>query len=126
MKYLTSIALILTISFAGELLNVLLPLPIPGSIYGLVLMLLCLVTGIFKLDHVKSVSDFLIGFMPIMFVSPAVGLITGYADYKKILIPIFLISVVTTVITIGVTGKTADFLIKWEEKRTKEEKKDAS
>ena len=47
MKYVKQFAMILLVSFAGELLNYLLPLPVPASIYGLVLMLVCLLTG----DH---------------------------------------------------------------------------
>ena len=41
MKYVKQFGIILLISFAGEALNYLLPLPVPASIYGLVLMFLC-------------------------------------------------------------------------------------
>ena len=40
MKYIRQFIIIILISFIGEVLNYLLPLPIPASIYGLVLMLL--------------------------------------------------------------------------------------
>ena len=39
MKYIRQFIIIILISFIGEVLNYLLPLPIPASIYGLVLML---------------------------------------------------------------------------------------
>lgn len=112
MKHVSQIAWIATISFAGELLNHLLPLPIPGSIYGLVLMLILLMTGILKLDQVKTVGDWLITFMPVMFVGPVVGLMSSYDSYKSILIPIFVISMLTTIITMAATGLTAQGIIR--------------
>ena len=63
------------ISFAGELLKELLPFPVPASIYGLVLMLLALVTGIVKVEQVNDVSTFLLDVMPVMFIPASVGLI---------------------------------------------------
>ena len=112
MKYVSQIAWIATISFAGELLNYLLPLPIPGSIFGLVLMLILLVTGVVKLDRVKAVGDWLISIMPVMFVGPVVGLISSYGSYKDIIIPVFVITALTTVITMAATGLTAQGIIR--------------
>ena len=107
MKHISQIALIASVSFAGELLNYLIPLPIPGSIYGLVLMLLLLITRIVRLDQVKAVSDWLLTLMPVMFVGPTVGLMSSYESYKDILIPVFVISTLTTIITMAVSGRTA-------------------
>lgn len=115
LKHLSEIALIATVSFAGELLNHLLPLPVPGSIYGLVLMLILLVSGIFRVDWVKGVGDWLISIMPVMFVGPVVGLIGSYNSYKDFIIPLFIISALTTVITMAAAGLTAQGLIRMKE-----------
>jgi len=112
LKYVSQIAWIAAISFVGELLNYLLPLPIPGSIYGLVLMLILLVTGIVTLDRVKAVGDWLISIMPVMFVGPVVGLISSYDSYKDIIVPVFVITALTTVITMAATGLTAQGIIR--------------
>ena len=112
MKYVSQIAWIAAISFVGELLNYLLPLPIPGSIYGLVLMLILLVTGVVKLDRVKAVGDWLVSIMPVMFVGPVVGLISSYDSYKDIIVPVFVITALTTVITMAATGLTAQGIIR--------------
>lgn len=42
MKYVKEFGIILLVSLVGELLNYALPLPVPASIYGLVLMFVCL------------------------------------------------------------------------------------
>jgi len=117
MKHVSEIAMIAAVSFAGELLNYLLPLPIPGSIYGLVLMLVLLITGIFKVEKVKTVSDWLITFMPIMFVGPVVGLMNSYGSYKSILIPIFVISTLTTIITMAATGRAAQGIMRLQNRK---------
>ena len=49
MKILRQFGLILAITFAGEVLKALLPLPIPASIYGMVIMLVGLVSGLLRL-----------------------------------------------------------------------------
>ena len=60
MKFVRQFMIILTISFVGELLHALLPLPVPASIYGLVLMLIGLQTGILPLSAVNEAGGFLI------------------------------------------------------------------
>ena len=52
MRYLSQIGIILAVSFVGELLNMLLPLPIPASIYGMVILFVALATGVVKLSSV--------------------------------------------------------------------------
>ena len=74
MKLLYQFGVILAVTFVGELLYALLPLPIPASIYGLIVMLICLGTKVVKLSQVKIAADFLIDIMPPMFIPAAVGL----------------------------------------------------
>ena len=54
----------MAVSFVGEILHAVLPLPIPASIYGLVLMLALLMTGALKLDAVEDAGKFMIEIMP--------------------------------------------------------------
>ena len=67
MKYLRQFCIILLFSFLGEGLHIVLPLPVPASVYGLVLMLAALQTGILKTHQVKESAGFLIEIMPVMF-----------------------------------------------------------
>mgnify|MGYP001095376342 CR=1 FL=1 len=84
MKYFRQFFLILAISFAGEILHMVLPLPVPASIYGLVLMLLALVTGIVKIEQVKDTAVFLIEIMPVMFIPAGAGLVESWSALKPI------------------------------------------
>ena len=62
MKYLRQFCIILLVSALGEGLHILLPLPVPASVYGLVLMLGALASGILKLEQVEEAADFLVDF----------------------------------------------------------------
>ena len=105
MKLLYQFGVILAVTFVGELLYALLPLPIPASIYGLIVMLICLGTKVVKLSQVKIAADFLIDIMPPMFIPAAVGLIVVWGDLKEILIPVVVITCLSTVIVMVCTGK---------------------
>ena len=104
MKFLRQFMIILLLSFLGEVLKMFIPLPIPASVYGLVLMLLCLVTGILKTSQVKEAAFFLIEIMPVMFIPAAAGLI------DSLLLPILVITVVITIFVMVVTGKIAQMI----------------
>lgn len=117
MKHLSQITIIAAVSFLGELLHYFIPLPIPGSIYGLVLMFLLLLSGIVKTRHVKDVGDWLLTLMPIMFVAPLVGLIGSFEECSKFIIPIILTATVSTVIVMAVTGTVSQALIRLRDKK---------
>lgn len=72
MKYLKQFLIILVISLIGELLNKLLPLPVPASIYGMVILFIGLLSGVIKLSSVKEAGSFLIEIMPVMFIPAGV------------------------------------------------------
>ena len=101
MKLLYQFGVILAVTFVGELLYALLPLPIPASIYGLIVMLICLGTKVVKLSQVKIAADFLI---------------VVWGDLKEILIPVVVITCLSTVIVMVCTGKVTQTLIRRKQK----------
>lgn len=112
MKYVKQFLIILLISLIGEGLKYLLPLPIPASIYGMVMMFAALKTGLLKLSAVKETAHFLIDIMPIMFIPAGVGLMDSIGTLKAILIPVLVITVVTIITVMGVTGSVAQRIIR--------------
>lgn len=105
----------------GEILKYLLPLPIPGSIYGLVLMLLFLSLKVIKIESVREVGEFLIEIMPVMFIPAGVGLITAWGQLKTMLVPVGIITVVTTFLVMIVTGKVTEMMLNRKEKKQTEQ-----
>ena len=116
MKFLKQFSIILFISFLGEILHMLIPLPVPASVYGLVLMLAALVTGILKLGQVRETAAFLIEIMPVMFIPAGVGLMESWSSLQPVWLPVILITILTTVLVMAVTGKVTQAMIRKEKK----------
>ena len=104
MKYMKQFGVILAISLLGELLNHLIPMPVPASIYGLILMMAALCSGLLRVSDVKETAVFLIEIMPMMFIPAGVGLLESWGVLKPILVPVILILVVSTVLVMGISG----------------------
>lgn len=99
-------------TLAGEALQRLLPLPIPASVYGLALLFLALCTGLVKLQQVKTTGNFLSSLLPLLFVSPTVGIVEDWALIQPQLLPIALLLAASTVVTFGISGGITQKLIR--------------
>ena len=125
MKDVKQFVIIIAISFFGEFLKYVLPLPVPASIYGMVLMFAALLTGVLKLDDVKDTAKFLIEIMPLMFIPAGVGLMVSWNTLRPLLIPVAIITIVTIITVMIVSGHTAQFVLKRQEKGGKKDAKSA-
>ena len=112
MKYITQLLYILLFSGLGELLEKVIPLPIPASVYGLLLLFGALCLGIVKLEQVKETGHFLASILPVLFVAPTVGIIEYWGLIRSNLLPIVLILVATTALTFGIAGRITQRLLK--------------
>lgn len=121
MKYVKQFAIIALMTFLGECLNLLLPLPVPASIYGMVLLFICLQTGIIKLSQIEEAADFFLVAMPVFFISPSVSLMSSIGAIKGSLVGILVITLVSTAVVMAVTGLVSQAVIRHDRKK-KEEK----
>lgn len=119
MKYLKEIAIIFGITMVGEVLNEVVPLPVPAGVYGLFLLLGLLCTKIVKLEDVSATGNFLLDTMPLMFIPAAVGLIDKVEEMKAVLIPFVVISLASTLVVMAATGKAAEFILHRQKKEEK-------
>ncbi len=110
MKYLKQFFIIILISFMGELLKELLPFPVPASIYGMLIMFISLCTGVIKTEQVDKASGFLIEVMPVMFIPVAAGLLDSWGTLKPVLVPVAVITVVSTIVVMLVSGHVTQFV----------------
>lgn len=120
MKYLKQVGIILTISFIGEILYRVIPLPVPAGIYGIILLFLALECKIIKLEQVKDVSLFLIEIMPVLFIPSAVGLMTAWGILKDNWLIYITITVVTTLLVMVVSGWVTQLVLRLRKKGGKE------
>ena len=117
MKYLKQFGIILAVSFIGELMNMFIPLPVPASIWGLVIMYLCLQFHVIKLDDVHDTAKMLIEIMPVMFVPAAVGLIESWSSIKSNIGVYFIITVISTIAVMAASGSVTQLVIRAERKK---------
>ena len=111
MKYVIQFLIIAAFAFIGELLHWFIPLPIPASIYGIVLLFIALELKWVKVSDIREVSSFLIAVMPIMFIPAAAGLMESWGAVKSSVWEYALITIVSTFVVMGVSGAVTQFVI---------------
>ena len=112
MKLLKQFLIILAISFVGEILKYLLPLPVPASIYGMVILFIGLQTGVIPLKSVRSAGKFMIEIMPVMFIPAGVGLMSSWGNLKPVLVPGLVITVEALLTVMIATGYVSQLVIR--------------
>ncbi len=117
MKYLKQFTIILLISFVGEILNRLIPFPIPASIYGIIILLGCLVSGIIKKDDVRETSEFLIDIMPVMFIPAAVGILDSWDVIQLSWAAYAAVTVLSTFVVMIVSGHVTQCAVRFGRRR---------
>ena len=111
-KYLFQFARILVFCFLGEILHAVLPLPLPSSIYGLILLLLALRLKVVQLEDVKEVGLFLTGIFSLLFVPAAAGVMELWAEMGSMLLSIFPV----TVLVLITSGHTTQAMVRRKQK----------
>lgn len=112
MKFLIQFLIIIAFSFAGELLHYCLPLPIPASIYGIILLFLALELKVLKVKDIRETSSFLIAVMPVMFIPAAVGLIDSWHAIANAWLQYIVVTVVSTFVVMAASGWITQFVIR--------------
>lgn len=122
MKYIIQIGIITGISFVAELMHALIPLPVPASVYGLLLLLVLLLTGILKEEQIQESADFMISIMPLFFVPPSVALITSFESMRGSILKLLIMCLVSTVVVMVVTGSVSQLIVRIGKRKKEGEK----
>ncbi len=112
MKYIRQFFIIIAVTFAGELLAGLIPLPVPAGIYGLLILFAGLMTGLIPYESVKETGKFLVEIMQVMFIPATVGLLKVWGVVKDSLLSYAVILVVTTFLVMAVSGLAAQAMVR--------------
>lgn len=106
------IIIVVLVTVVSELLSKNIPITMPASIYGIVILFLLLQIGIVKKERVEGVCKFLIKIMPLTFIPAAVSLIDSFLDLKAIIAAVLMAIVVSTIFVMATTGKFCETLLK--------------
>ena len=104
MKIIKQFAIIFSLCWVATVMEGLLPIAFPASVIAMLLLLLCLMTGVLKIDHIREKSDFLLANMAFFFIPAGVNVINYLDILKANWLPLLLICVITTVITFAATA----------------------
>jgi len=110
MKLLRQLAWVLLILLLGEAVRVFSGISIPGTVIGMILLFLSLLSGLLKLEQIADISKFLLDHLAFLFVPAGVGLMSNFQVIKEAWLPILAIILISTVLVMGVTGWTIQLM----------------
>lgn len=106
MKYLIQMMIIGGITFIGEMLHVLIPLPVPASVYGMAILFVCLCLHIIREEQIQETAQWLLAVMPVMFIGPGVEIMEHYTKIADSFLPFAAVVLISTVLVMAATGLT--------------------
>ena len=121
MKIIRQIGIIFAVCWLGVLVEKILPFAFPAGIIGMILLFLCLLTGILKIEHIQEKADFLLENMAFFFVPAGVSIIDYTDVLKDAWIQIVVICTISTVVTFLVTAWSVRLTVRWMERRKNNE-----
>lgn len=116
LRFVRQFVWILLFTLLGEGLHAVLPLPIPAAIYGLALLFVALQFKLLPVSEVHDAGSFLLAIMPVLFVAPAVNLVSCWDLINPVWLPLLILIVLSTLVTFALSGKVTQLLMPKEEK----------
>ena len=117
MHLLVQLGIILLFCLAGDLLSALLLPFIPGNIIAMLLLFAFLLSRWLRLEQIETVGNFMLKNMAFFFIPSSVGIIRTYELVSNQIAALILITIVSTILTLVVTGYTVQFIMYLQEKR---------
>lgn len=112
MKYLQQAVIIAAVTFAAEIIKHFVPLPIPASIYGLILLFILLKSGLLKLEQIENVGGLLLELMPLLLVPASTSFLTVLDTIQEMLLPVLIMGFIGTTVVMAVTGCVSQQIIR--------------
>jgi holin-like protein len=108
LRYAAQLALLYLLLVAGSAVSEILPLPLPGSLVGLLLLLALLGLGVIRLRDVEDTASILVQHLNLFFIPLVVGMVAwgGLIATRGVALAVCLVgSVVVGLIAAGVAGQ---------------------
>lgn len=118
MNILLQIGIVIGICLVGECISALLPFILPGNIIAMILIFILLLTRVMKIDHIRQKALFLKQNMAFFLVPSSVSIIQHIDLLKEIVIPLLVISMVSTILTFLATAFAVNLTMKLTQKKS--------
>lgn len=111
------LVLFLTLCLLAEGVSILLHKTIAASVIALLLLLLFLFTKLIKVHDIKELGELLLNNMTLLFIPSAVGIMEHLDLVGPVLLPILIIVVISTILTLFVAGVSAQWVLRIQERK---------
>ncbi len=115
--WILQVLLLIGFLFLGNLVVTFLPIPLPGSTVGMLLLFLFLMTGMIKLEWVEKITSFQLKHLQLLFIPPIVSLFISFHFLEILKWNIFIILFASSLSCLLGTAYT----VEWYEMRKKRE-----
>lgn len=85
---------------------------IPGSVIGLILLFILLITNIFKVSWIKDGAQFMVNHLVLFFIPPTVGVMNYFNVFAGKGFLLVIITVISTILVIGTSGFISELIYK--------------
>ena len=116
MKFIRGFAILILFLGAGNGIATYISLPLPGNLIGMLLMLAALAVGALPLAIIEDASELLLSKMAIFFIPAGVGIVDHLDLLRTGLIQIVAGTLLSTLLVLIITAKTADYLLEQRKK----------
>lgn len=99
----------------GETVSLLMPVPVPGSVLGLMFLYLSLTLKWIKVESLEPGSSWLKDNMAFFFVPLTVGLMESFVLFQDIVFPLLIVIFVSTTLTLIISSLTTKYFVEKEE-----------
>jgi holin-like protein len=106
--------IILALYGAGEGIAFALKTSFPGSVIGMLLLLGALHLKWIRVNDIRIVASFLLGYMPLFFIPAGVSVVAGYTLMEGFYLQIISLTLVSTLLVMALTGVLVQYLVKRE------------
>lgn len=120
MNYIRQLGVLIACCVAGDALSILLHGALPGNVLGLTLLLLLLIFGPVRLNHVEHTADFLLQNMAFFFLPACLGVLEIFAQIKSEILAILAVCVLTTLCTAATTAFTVHIVFRLQNRESEE------
>ena len=112
------IAILFIVFYVGEWIQQYFQIPIPGSVIGLIMMFLLLVSGIFQTRWIEKGASFMVGNLVLFFIPGIVGILNYFYLFKGKGLLLFVITIVSTLLVMISSGLVSQAVVKERNVRT--------
>lgn len=114
LRYIFQFCVIIMFLLLGNLVSDLISqwLVIPGSIVGMLLLFVALVTNLMPLEYVEETAQFFLNHMGFFFIPLGVSVIESYILIKEVAFQLVLVLILSNMLVMGFTAKATEMMMK--------------